>query len=94
MANFRYFADIGGEAHELTGVYFNGGASTMKAGNFMGRLASGEVVTATRQIEFKRNASRHECDARCMNATGRIMKCECSCGGKNHGRGSFVCEAA
>lgn len=94
MASFRYFADISGEAHELTGVYFNGGASVVKASNFRGRLPSGEVVAATRKIEFKRHASRHECDARCMNATGRIMKCECSCGGKNHGRGSFVCEAA
>jgi len=47
-----------------------------------------------RTIEFKRNPSRHECDSRCLNATGRIMRCECSCGGKNHGRGAFVCEAA
>ena len=26
--------------------------------------------------------------------TPKIMKCECSCGGKNHGRGNFMCEAA
>ena len=32
------------------------------------------------------------CDGRCMGATGPV--CECSCGGKNHGRGSIVCEAA
>lgn len=30
----------------------------------------------------------HECDARCRNATGRVMKCECACGGKNHGKSS------
>jgi hypothetical protein len=45
----------------------------------------------TRAIEFKSFPSRHECDARCINATGRIMKCECSCGGKNHGKGAFNC---
>lgn len=44
-----------------------------------------------RAVEFKSSPSMHECDARCMNATGRIMKCECSCGGKNHGRASFIC---
>jgi len=49
-------------------------------------------VPVERSIEYKSNPSRHECDDRCMNATGRIMKCECACGGKNHGRGSFVCE--
>lgn len=47
-----------------------------------------------RTIEYKSRPSRHECDARCLNATGRIMKCECSCGGKNHGRGAFMAEAA
>ena len=25
----------------------------------------------------------HQCDARCLSSTG--SKCECSCGGKNHG---------
>jgi len=47
-----------------------------------------------RKVEYKSFPSKHECDARCMNATGRIMKCECSCGGKNHGRGSFACAEA
>lgn len=47
-----------------------------------------------RVINFKSNPSRHECDARCMNASGRTMNCECACGGKNHGRGSFTCEVA
>ena len=46
-----------------------------------------------RVITYKSNPSRHECDARCMNATGRTMNCECSCGGKNHGRGSLACAA-
>ena len=50
-----------------------------------------EYLPVLRIVEYKSNPSRHECDARCMNATGRIMKCECSCGGKNHGRG-FACD--
>jgi hypothetical protein len=44
-----------------------------------------------RVITYKSNPSKHECDARCMNASGRTMNCECSCGGKNHGRGAFMC---
>ncbi len=28
----------------------------------------------------------HECDSRCMHAKGRVMNCECACGGKNHGK--------
>lgn len=45
-----------------------------------------------RIVNYKSNPSKHECDARCMNASGRTMNCECSCGGKNHGKGAFVCE--
>lgn len=44
-----------------------------------------------RIVNYKSNPSKHECDARCMNANGRTMNCECSCGGKNHGKG-FSCE--
>lgn len=47
-----------------------------------------------RVVTFKSAPSLHECDARCMNAAGRTMNCECSCGGKNHGRAAFMCEAA
>lgn len=28
----------------------------------------------------------HECDSRCVHAKGRVMNCECACGGKNHGK--------
>jgi hypothetical protein len=48
-------------------------------------------VKVERSIRYKSNPSRHECDARCVNATGRVMNCECSCGGKNHGKGAFKC---
>lgn len=49
----------------------------------------GGVVPVERVIEFKNNPSRHACDSRCLNAQGKIMRCECSCGGKHHGRGAF-----
>ena len=51
-------------------------------------------IKVERKISYKSNPSRHECDARCINATGRTMQCECSCGGVNHGRGAFQCAAS
>lgn len=97
--NYRYFATQDGQPVELTNVFHDKGkfrglpvgtvqTYSKEAGWF------GQYVAAERVIEFKKNPSRHECDARCLNATGRVMKCECSCGGKNHGRGSLVCEEA
>ncbi len=53
---------------------------------------SNVALPVERVIEYKSNPSKHECDARCINATGRVMRCECSCGGKNHGKGAFSCE--
>lgn len=50
------------------------------------------LLPVERLISYKVNGSKHECDARCMNAKGH--NCECSCNGKNHGRGAFMCEAA
>ena len=50
----------------------------------------GPLYPVTRMITYKSQPSRHECDARCMNATGRTMNCECACNGKNHGRGSSL----
>jgi hypothetical protein len=90
MATFKYFADINGTTSELTNVWHDGHVSTA-AHHFSGLTPEGARVAATRKIEMKARPSRHECDARCINATGRVMKCECSCGGKNHGRG-FSCE--
>lgn len=54
----------------------------------------GPLYAVERIINYKAAPSLHECDARCMNATGKTMNCECSCGGKNHGRGGFICRAA
>lgn len=44
-------------------------------------------VPVERIIDYKKQPSLHKCDARCQNATGRIMKCECRCGGRFHGVG-------
>lgn len=84
MANFRYFAEHNGETVQLLNVWHDGHVST-KAHHFKGKLADGTTLTCSRKIEFKRNPSLHKCDARCLNAKGH--QCECSCGGKNHGKG-------
>jgi len=49
-----------------------------------------DVRPVTRMVTYKSNPSKHVCDARCVNARGRTMNCECSCGGKNHGKGSTL----
>lgn len=53
-------------------------------------------IRISRKVELKSNPTRHDCDSRCMNASGRNMACECSCNGRNHGKGrvSFSCGAA
>ncbi|NIA67804.1 hypothetical protein HBA54_04300 [Pelagibius litoralis] len=90
MANIKYFAECNGQPVQLDNVYHLGGAST-KASEFEGQCSvCGERHRAERKVEYKRFPTKHECDARCMNATGKVMKCECSCGGKNHGRGHRV----
>lgn len=64
-----------------------GYVSTFEAGKGWSRAD----LHADRIVNYKSNPSRHECDARCMNASGRTMNCECACGGKNHGKGRFNC---
>lgn len=88
---------------------FPGQKSVRRSGGRLIGLPVGEVRTydhaakkwsragflpAQREITYKSNPSRHQCDARCFNATGRTMQCECSCGGQNHGKGAFICLAA
>lgn len=84
MANIKYFADIDGETFELTRVGHDGHISSA-ASHFSGLLPNGQRVKATRSVEYKSNPSKHECNAKCLGASGRSMKCECACGGKNHG---------
>lgn len=101
MARFKYFSDVNGTTVELTNVYYDGRKAfgtpvgTTPVYDRVAQKWTGRDVPATRIIEMKSRPSRHECDSRCLNAIGKVMRCECSCGGKNHGRGSvLVCEAA
>jgi len=93
MANFRFFADMadGSTVMSKRADYDIGS-------NKMPRIWDDTTRTwlrATRTVIRKNAPSMHECDTRCMNATGRTMQCECSCGGKNHGKGvALVCLAA
>jgi hypothetical protein len=89
MANLRYFAEINGQT-----VSFDRCDNRGREGRFGYHTDTKSWVKIERVVEFKSFASRHVCDDRCINATGKIMKCECSCGGKNHGKGAFNCEAA
>lgn len=92
MATFRYFTECQGQAVQLERVRHNGGLSTRPAA-FSGLCpACGQLHQTQRVIEMKSMPRRHACDARCLNATGRVMKCECACGGKNHGRAGFAAE--
>lgn len=94
MANMKYF---NGD-RELSGVH-------ERDGKLVGYVSKSDLFfvegqgwqgysPVERRIEYKSNPSKHVCDARCMFATGRTMKCECSCGGKNHGNGGFRAVAA
>lgn len=93
MANIKYFTECQGQAVELTGIWHDGSVSR-KASAFSGRCPTcGEGHKAQRAIEYKAFASKHECNAKCMSGSA-LGKCECRCGGKNHGRSAFICEAA
>jgi len=87
MADIRYFADINGQAVRLANVQHDGHVST-KAVHFSGLTPDGVRVQATRMIQRTNNPSLHECGPKCLGAKGFL--CECSCGGKNHGRGAVA----
>jgi len=108
MANVKNFSDFNGKTTELFGqisgmdnakfaIAFPAlkgsryDSFSMKVGYAAG---SREPLPLTRSVTFKSFPSCHECNARCINATGRVMNCECKCGGKNHGRGAFNCSVA
>jgi hypothetical protein len=82
MANMKYFVDLEGRTIQVKNI------GRVSPKNIRGWDEETKCwLQVTRVVEYKRQPSRHECDARCIHATGRVMKCECSCGGKNHGRG-------
>ena len=89
MANLKFFAEVAGQTVSFAKVDNRG-----HEGRFGYHADNKSWVRIERVVEYKSNPSKHECDARCINATGRTMQCECSCGGKNHGRGAFQCAAA
>ena len=87
MAKILHFT----AGQQLTAIQHDGSIFT-SAKHFTGLTDDGRRVQVERAIERKSTPPNHKCDARCLNATG--FKCECSCGGKNHGAGNFMCEAA
>lgn len=102
MAQLKYFADIDGQAIELVSgittmnnVWFDRkypGVKAIRSDSFSkrcGRAADGRILPVTRIIEYKARPSLHECNAKCLNGKHN-GKCECLCGGKNHGAGMFT----
>jgi hypothetical protein len=82
MANTKYFADLAnGTTLEFSKVDYR----SRKDIRGYDRVTC-QWVQCNRMVEYEASPSRHECDDRCMNATGH--ECECRCGGKNHGKGS------
>lgn len=107
MAFIKNYSDFGGETVEIVSKYlipvrneefaklFPGVKGRRMDGfsRYTGKDAAGRILPVTRSIERKARPSNHKCDDRCTNAKG--FKCECSCGGANHGKGSvIVCQAA
>jgi len=92
MANHKFFADLpNGETIEFARVDNRNQSS--RHDDCWG-FHDGRWLKITRVVTRKSSPSLHECDARCLSASGRTMQCECACGGKNHGRGGFVCVEA
>ena len=100
MSNTKYFSDINGKTFELTfirsipteefrrifpsihGIKADGYSMLVGSEEFRGL-----EMPITRQINYKKNPSKHECNARCLN--GKCGgTCECQCGGRNHGKGN------
>lgn len=80
----RYFAQCAGQTVQLGSIRHDGSIYT-SAKHFTGSCpACGERHQVERAIERKSSPSNHKCDARCETARG--FKCECSCGGRNHGK--------
>lgn len=93
VSNYRYFGECNGLPVRLDNVGERKVGPDQYA--FTGLCPCGQYHPMVRKVIRTSMPSNHECDARCMNATGRVMNCQCSCGGKNHGRGtSLRCEAA
>jgi hypothetical protein len=80
----KYFTECApGQTVELSNAWHDGHIRT-SADHFRGVCPRcGFWHTALRKIERPSFVSNHKCDGRCESAKGH--KCECACGGKNHG---------
>jgi hypothetical protein len=102
MANMKKFSDYTGTTIELT--FFDAIKNAEFAARFPGvngmrydgytmwigrAKESTQWLPVTRNIEYKSNPSKHECNTKCLNGKHNGT-CECKCGGKNHGAGMFT----
>jgi len=100
MSSLKYFSDWNGQTAELISVIglpnaeFATRFPLVEGRRFDGfdmmvgyAAGSRDMLPVMRAVEYKARPSRHVCDDRCLHATGKVMRCECSCGGKNHGKG-------
>ena len=59
---------------------------------YFGRLpTTGELIHGNRWVRMKKNPVLHKCDAKCRRAPITRLGCQCSCGGRNHGRERIQC---
>lgn len=72
----RASADMGALVYDATGQSGVIGALTMPCRS-CGRLRQAKAVVG-------KLSPKHVCNAKCESSIG--LACECSCGGKNHGR--------
>lgn len=99
MANIKYFSDYNGVTQELPWTeslkneefakLFPGvrGVRYDSFAKRVGRVGL-TIVPLTRVIEYKKNPSLHECNSKCLGGKPN-GRCECRCGGANHGKGSL-----
>jgi hypothetical protein len=109
MTSIRHFSDLGGQAVELGAIAPMGNAEfaarfpgvrgrrydgySMMVGFPAGRAHASQALPVTRSIQYKSNPSLHVCNAKCVG--GKVNGvCECRCGGKNHGVGTFTSQLA
>ena len=66
------------DIHRETGVLVGQPINFTPTWNKTDQRWERQFLKVERKIEYSKTPSRHECDVRCYNASGRIMKCECS----------------
>jgi hypothetical protein len=100
MAKVKYFSGetevtypYGMDNAKFAAAYGIKGVRSDSFQRLVGKAADGRILPVERFLTYKSSPSLHKCDARCLNAKVG-GSCECSCGGKNHGAGNLLCEAA